>query len=522
MTFPAENAVFLALKPNTKQPTAAKWSSPTYKGIDAAKHARVGLRCDGLVVIDCDSALAVKQWRARTDEMATRFHSTPHGGHFLYTFTPGSPTGPQVGVLPGIDVRAGRGSQIVFPPTEGYKVVDKHQPAPFRPEWLPQTASATGSAEMLDWDTIPEGFRNDTLTAFAGAFRRQGMSPEMIYKALLGLNEGLCEPTLPASEIETIVRSAARYSPQPDWSIDVELETDDLLLWMKDMTLPPPPSWLWRPYIPEGRLVLLDGSEGIGKGLFCAWLAKRVAADNTVLWMSTEDDPEEDIQRRLLAAGYDRDEDHAIGFFVIDPRFPAHIDMLESAILEHQAQLVIMDPGRSFLAGPDGMKGMSYNDEAFIRPGLEALNKLAKRTDCTIIFVHHWNKNTATTVQYRSGGSGSFAQVVRHRLTLAWHGPTEGGAGAFEVSKSNIGPRGHVHGYEIRPSADEFATAVFVLTEPLLVPDLNTWMDAMESQANDIEIDEGDVMVDEIAAAETREALEQAQGRSRGRTRKHR
>lgn len=514
MTFPAEGAVFLQLHPDSKAPAAAKWSSPTYKGIDPSKHARVGLRCDGLVVIDCDSALAAKQWRSRTDNTPTREHSTPRGFHFFYTFTPGSPSTPSAGALPGIDVRAGRGSQVVFPPTDGYKVVKKNQPAPFRPEWLPQTASTTGSNEMLDWEVIPEGFRNDTLTAFAGAFRRQGMSPEMIYKALLGLNEGICEPPLAASEIETIVRSAARYEPQPDWSIDIELETDDLLLWMKDMTLPPPPTWLWRPYIPEGRLVLLDGSEGIGKGLFCAWLATRVADERTVLWMSTEDDPEEDIQRRLLAAGYDRKESHPIGFFVVDPRFPAHIDMLESAILDHSAQLVIMDPGRSFLSGQG--KEMSYNNEADIRPGLEALNKLAKRTDCTIIFVHHWNKNTATTVQYRSGGSGSFAQVVRHRLTLAWHGPTEGGAGAFEISKSNIGPRGHVHGYEIVANV-EYDTATFKLTEPLLVPDLNAWMDAMESKANDIEIDEGDDDGPSAteAAAEVAERLKVTRGRAR-------
>jgi KaiC/GvpD/RAD55 family RecA-like ATPase len=236
------------------------------------------------------------------------------------------------------------------------------------------------------------------------------------------------------------------------------------------MTLPPPPEWWWFPYVPKSRLVLLDGSEGIGKGLFCVWLAKQLTSGTfpdtddrgRVLWLSAEDDPEEDILRRLYAAGYDSKDAEGIGFITQMLKVPSDVAALEALIYEHKASVLIMDPGRSFLSPPEGTKDFSFNNEAHVRPGMEELNRLAKRTSCTILFVHHWNKNTTADIQYRSGGSGAFAQVVRHRVTLAWHGSTEEGEGAFEVQKSNIASRGHVHGYRVDASP-AWDTATFAL-----------------------------------------------------------
>lgn len=509
-------AIYLPLNgPGHKKPKAPKasstgWSRPDYAGVDPADGGWVGRRCDDLVVIDCDSDAARDRW-AEIASTNTYSVKTPRGWHFYYKFVPGSPTGPDADIFRdggGIDIRVGNGSYVVAPPTPGY-VEHKKRMAAFKPAWVPQRDAS--SVDVDEWDVIPEGRRNDTLAALAGSFRRQGMSVKRIFQLLIGLNNGLCDPPLERDELELIARSAGRYEPQPDWEITLdgeevapEPEADDssLLMWMSEMELPPPAEWHWKPYLPKGRLVLLDGSEGIGKGLFCVSLAMTLAQrSETVLWMSAEDDPEEDIQKRLLAAGYKANRHGRIGFFTFDLRFPPHTGVLEDIIANEDASLVVMDPGRSFLAPPDGTKGgLSYNDEAHVRPGLEALNRMAKRTGCTILFVHHWNKNTATTVQYRSGGAGAFAQVVRHRITVAWHGPTEGGSGAFEVSKSNIGPKGSVHTYSIEPD-DALDTAKFVLGKPMpTYADLGAWMKSQEDEDRAIEIDRDDEIVEDLLA----------------------
>lgn len=487
---------------NPKAPSVKEWSNEDYDGVDPGSHdGWMGLRTDGLVVVDCDSDDAAHLWREIGDP--TYEVKTPRGRHFYYRWTPGSPDGPAVGILPGIDIRAGRGAQVVVPPTPGYQVGNDLPIRTFKRGWLAIPGSdeieLEGGGGDDEWDIIPDGRRNETLTAIAGSLRRQGMSVEGIAQALWSMNKRHCNPPLSQDEIVTIAQSIGRSAPQPDWSVDLDMPgigeqlLADVTLDMRHMTLPPPAEWYWHPYLPKGRLVLMDGSEGIGKGLMCAHVATMLVNDGVpVLWGSTEDDPEEDIQRRLLAAGYDRTAEATTLFFTVDPKLPQDTAALERLIEEAGAGLLVLDPGRSFLAPPDNVKNFSYNDESSIRPGLEALNRLAKRTGCTILFVHHWNKNTQTSVQYRSGGTGAFAQVVRHRITLAWVGPTDGGEGAFEVSKSNIGPKGNVHTYTVDPVA-EFDTARLVLGAPDEKHDsLGAWMKTAEQTNDGIQLDMSD------------------------------
>lgn len=502
-------SVFLELRgPGADKPKATKakrWEQPEHTGVDRDYGGWVGLRADGLVIVDCDSDEAVARWRSIAPTQTYEVQ-TPRGGvHFYYKWTPGCPTGPDTdwfGEGSHIDVRAGNGSYVVCPPTPGYTALNERKPALCKSKWLGEKVRPAGDGEG-EYDEIPDGRGNDTLAGIGGYLRRQGFSFDLINNALSGINKlAMSTDPMPQKDVTAIAKSVCRYDVEPDWDIELAEDSIDngVLQWMSNMTMPPPPKWHWKPYLPEGRLVLLDGSEGIGKGLFCAYLTTLLTGrGDTVLWASTEDDPEEDIQRRLLAAGYSRETSAPVGFFTVDPKFPTHIEALEKLIAEHEAKMLVLDPGRSFLAPPEGVRA-SFNDEAAIRPGLESLNKLAKRSGCAIVFVHHWNKNTQTTTQYRAGGSGAFAQVVRHRITLAWHGPTDGGTGAFEVSKSNIAPKGGVHGYEVTP-IPAYDTASILLTEPLDdFSDIGEWLKAQEAGEDTIELDRIDDIVDKITA----------------------
>ena len=131
-----------------KAPASSRWQAFGYRGIVPARGQWVGLRCDDLVVVDCDNDEAIERW-CKIDELAAETvmqRKTPHGRHFIYLRTPESPNAPAAGVFPGIDIRAGRTSQIVyFAP--GYETIqgqlDPQFLIPFDPSWLPARRSCT-------------------------------------------------------------------------------------------------------------------------------------------------------------------------------------------------------------------------------------------------------------------------------------------------------------------------------------------------------------------------------------------
>lgn len=57
-----------------------------------------------------------------------------------------------------------------------------------------------------------------------------------------------------------------------------EARTDDALIRM-DTVQPTKVSWLWEPYVPVGKLALLDGDPGIGKSWVALSLAASVSRD---------------------------------------------------------------------------------------------------------------------------------------------------------------------------------------------------------------------------------------------------
>ena len=74
-----------------------------------------------------------------------------------------------------------------------------------------QKSRANGSAAI--GATIPEGYRNDTLTSLAGTMRRRGMGAEEIEAALLVTNNKRCDPPLAEDEVRKIASSVCRYKP---------------------------------------------------------------------------------------------------------------------------------------------------------------------------------------------------------------------------------------------------------------------------------------------------------------------
>lgn len=64
---------------------------------------------------------------------------------------------------------------------------------------------------MLNYEVIPEGRRNDTLTRRGGYLRRKGAERHVIEAELLKANQRCCQPPLLDAEVQSIAASVSRY-----------------------------------------------------------------------------------------------------------------------------------------------------------------------------------------------------------------------------------------------------------------------------------------------------------------------
>lgn len=215
-----------------KAPAVGAWQSPGYRGVPYQEYTSppykwLGLRCDGLVVIDCDNQDAANAWAYLSGGGMTWTRKTPHGWHYIYRNPGDVHTGPKAGLWPGIDIREGRTSQIVYYAPGYFDHIGRTHIADFRAEWL---ATAKGldsesdrSSEGEEWDEMPDGRGNNTMAAIAGAMRKQGMSGQTIAKCLGAINKiTMTKDPMPRQMIAQIVMSICRYKPKPD--IDIEIE----------------------------------------------------------------------------------------------------------------------------------------------------------------------------------------------------------------------------------------------------------------------------------------------------------
>jgi len=309
-----------------------------------------------------------------------------------------------------------------------------------------------------------------------------------ISATLAGMNRAFCDPPLEVEEIATIARSVARYDPEPTEVITVEEDSETLpLVSAASFDRPPDRTWLWYPYIPDQTMTLLSGREGIGKGMFTAWLAAGVASGKLpdgstvdpkpVLWITGEDHPWYDIWPRLRAAGWDPAKDKDVLFMDLRHELvlPEDLAILEQTIVDGGFGLVVLDPGRSFFGRRSDTKAaFSYNNETDIRPALQGLLYISAEHKVPTLFIAHWKKGEGDT-QDMTSGSAAWRQVVRHALDFASVGGGEGRESALWVSKSNHYKTGFVCSYTI-PEAPDWDTANFELGDPQSEETLDDWL----------------------------------------------
>ena len=167
--------------------------------------------------------------------------------------------------------------------------------------------------------------------------------------------------------------------------------------------------WLWYPYIPFGKVTLLQGDPGCGKStLMMSVIAavstgsispdgRRLRKPMHVIYQCSEDSASDTIKPRLAAAGADCSNvaflDEETDWLTLSD------DRIRRAIADFNAKLLVIDPVQAYLGDADisSISGM--------RKVLRRLGSWAALYDCAIVLIGHLNKKQGVKDLYRSLGS---------------------------------------------------------------------------------------------------------------------
>lgn len=211
--------------------------------------------------------------------------------------------------------------------------------------------------------------------------------------------------------------------------------------------------FLWKPYIPVGKLTLIDGDPGVGKSWVSCAIATAISKGvplpgndfssvGQVLMLSTEDGISDSMKPRLKALGADCSKINVI---------PEHfelsnggLELLEQAVEEITPALIFIDPLQAYIGAKINM-GLANE----VRPIMAKLARLAEKWHCAVVMIRHLNKGGAEKGLYRGLGSIDFAAACRSVL-LVGHDKNNRDELAVIQVKCNIARIGKPIGYELR------------------------------------------------------------------------
>jgi len=247
-------------------------------------------------------------------------------------------------------------------------------------------------------------------------------------------------------QLQEIVKAA------PNWTPD-SIDTTSIILRRIADVEPEDVKWLWYPYVPYGKLTLLEGDPGTSK----SWLGLGIATAQSrgqglpgvnelkpgnVLIISAEDGLADTIRPRLSASEADITRIYALdGLFTLDSD---GYELLESYIRQIKPLLVIIDPLVAYLS-----RKIDIHRANAVRQVTAHLARLAEKYNPAIIAIRHLAKGGSLKPIYRGLGSIDFTAAARSVL-LAGSDPDVPQTRGIVHLKCNLAPLGEAIGYELR------------------------------------------------------------------------
>ncbi len=225
-------------------------------------------------------------------------------------------------------------------------------------------------------------------------------------------------------------------------------------------------AWLWRPYLPLGKVTILDGLPGTGKTYFALALAAALSSGSPifneptgepakVIYMTREDGLADTIKPRLDKMGAtgenililkgstpfgstDNLSDQPLSERGKDyrPFNLSQLEVLEAALEQTWPRLVIIDNITSYLGPKIGM-----NQAQDIAALLNAISDLAHQHQAAFLLIRHPAKQIRDFTIYSGAGSYAFAGVVRSMLLIG-RDPQDPDTSVMVHNKYNLSGQG--------------------------------------------------------------------------------
>ena len=214
--------------------------------------------------------------------------------------------------------------------------------------------------------------------------------------------------------------------------------------------------WLWKPYLPKGKLCVVHGDPGCGKTTLlvklCALLTKgsplpfdekeELLQPMNVIYQTAEDGYDDTIKPRFKQENGDESR-----FYFINDKIKILTlsdKRIEESIKRVNAGIMILDPVQAYMGS-----GINSNNINEVRPVLKKLLDVAERTGCTIVLVGHNNKNEGTTLASRLNGSIDFLAAVRSSIAIRIN-PEDAEKRDVIQTKSSLAPKGYIFNFLLK------------------------------------------------------------------------
>lgn len=211
--------------------------------------------------------------------------------------------------------------------------------------------------------------------------------------------------------------------------------------------------WLWYPYIPRGKLTMIEGDPGLGKSWLTMALASFISRGKPlpyqinpekgpVLILSAEDGIADTIKPRLITLRANTKNIVAIPEAV---SFTENgCKAIDEAIKQVNPLLIIIDPLVAYLGGKVDLHKANETREVMAR-----LTRIAEENRVAIVLVRHLTKGGKDKAIYRGIGSIDLTAAVRSVLAIGRNPQDPDDGRVICHIKSNLAPLGKPLAYTL-------------------------------------------------------------------------
>ena len=229
--------------------------------------------------------------------------------------------------------------------------------------------------------------------------------------------------------------------------------------------------WLWYPYIPYGKITIIQGDPGEGNTTVVLSIISALSKGEPLpftdkgfkavsIYQNAEDDNSDTIKPRLEVHKANCENvcfiEKEDGLLFMDD------DSIEQAIRKSNAKLLVLDPIQAYIGD-----NVDMNRANVIRPRMTKLKETAEKTGCAIVLIGHMNKNSGGKANYRNLGSIDISAAARSVLLVAKQNKSSD-IKVLAQLKNNLAPLGTSLSFRFKDGKVEWLSECELTVDELL------------------------------------------------------